>query len=71
MFETMQGFLCFFLPFAAAILVGILFESHLIAFEERIKTRFLARRRRKTCADRRASLTKISKPRASQKKTAA
>ena len=33
MFETMQSFLAFFFPTLALIILGILFEEKLIAFE--------------------------------------
>lgn len=34
MFETMQSFLAFFFPTLALIILGILFEEKLIAFEK-------------------------------------
>ena len=36
MFETMQSFLAFFCPTVALIILGILFEEKLIAFENRV-----------------------------------
>lgn len=33
MFETMQGFLAFFIPTLALIILGIIFEEKLIRFE--------------------------------------
>ena len=36
MFETMQAFLAFFFPTLALILLGIVFEEKLIAFEQRV-----------------------------------
>ena len=36
MFETMSGFLWFFIPTLIAILIGIVIEQKLIRFENRI-----------------------------------
>ena len=36
MFETMQGFLAFFIPTLAMIIIGIIFEEKLIALENTI-----------------------------------
>lgn len=36
MFETMRSFLTFFFPTLAAILLGIIFEDELIAFERAV-----------------------------------
>ena len=36
MFETMQSFLAFFFPTLALIILGILFEEKLIAFEQKL-----------------------------------
>ena len=36
MFETMQGFLAFFIPTLALIILGIIFEEKLIAFENKL-----------------------------------
>ena len=33
MFETMQGFLAFFIPVFALIILGIIFEEKLVRFE--------------------------------------
>ena len=69
MFETMLGFLFFFIPMTIAILLGIIFEERLIAFEQRLKTRLTVRRRRKAAAKRRAALKKLAKPAAARRKT--
>ena len=36
MFETMQGFLAFFIPTLALIILGIIFEEKLIRFERAV-----------------------------------
>lgn len=36
MFETMQSFLAFFIPTLALIILGIIFEEKLIAFENSV-----------------------------------
>ena len=36
MFETMQGFLAFFIPVFALIILGIIFEEKLIRFEQAV-----------------------------------
>ena len=69
MFETMLGFLLFFIPMTITILLGIIFEERLIAFEQRLKTQLTVRRRRKTAAKRRAALKKLSRPAAARRKT--
>ena len=37
MFETMHSFLFFFIPTLVLIITGIIFEEHLINFEQKIK----------------------------------
>ncbi len=68
MFETMQGFLCFFIPMCVAIILGIVFEEKLIAFEQRLKARFAARRRTASPACRQPRLSKVQKPAAPRRK---
>lgn len=42
MFQTMSGFLWFFIPTLIAILIGIVIEHKLIRFERRMTRVFLA-----------------------------
>ena len=46
MFETMQSFLAFFFPTLALIVLGILFEEKLIAFENKLFAALFGKRRR-------------------------
>ena len=46
MFETMQSFLTFFFPALALIVLGILFEEKLIAFENKLFAALFGKRRR-------------------------
>lgn len=69
MFETTLGFLCFFIPMALAIILGILFEERLIAFEQRLKAKILRRRRRKAVARQRTALKKVAKSNPGRRKT--
>ncbi len=41
MFETMQGFLAFFIPTLALIILGIIFEEKLIRFERALRVGIL------------------------------
>lgn len=59
MFETMQGFLFFFIPMCIAIILGILFEEKLIALEQRLKARLFARRKASAPVRSKAALTKL------------
>ena len=43
MFETMQSFLACFIPSLLLIVLGILFEEKLIAFEDRIAQRLFGK----------------------------
>ena len=58
MFETMQSFLAFFFPTLALIVLGILFEEKLIAFEQRIAQRL--RRNGKQPTQDRPALHKVT-----------
>lgn len=69
MFETMQGFLFFFIPMCVAILLGILFEEKLIAFEQHLKARISAKRRKSASTRRAPQLSKVQKTGASRRKT--
>ena len=44
MFETMQSFLAFFFPTLALIILGILFEEKLIAFEQKLFAKLFGKR---------------------------
>lgn len=59
MFETMQAFLAFFFPTLALIILGIVFEEKLIAFEQRV----LAKLRREDAkpAPQRPALRKVER----------
>ena len=48
MFETMQSFLAFFFPTLALIILGILFEEKLIAFEERLAQRLFGKKNKRS-----------------------
>ena len=48
MFETMQSFLAFFFPTLALIILGILFEEKLIAFEERLAQRLFGKKNKQS-----------------------
>ena len=47
MFETVQSFLAVFIPSFALIVLGILFEEKLIAFEDRIAQRLFGGKNKK------------------------
>ena len=47
MFETVQSFLAVFIPSFALIILGILFEEKLIAFEDRIAQRLFGGKNKK------------------------
>lgn len=66
MFTTMQSFLCFFIPMVVAIILGILFEERLIAFEQRVKARLRARTNKKS-AGQRPALKKVQKSAANRR----
>ena len=69
MFETMQGFLCFFIPMCVAIILGIIFEEKLIAFEQRLFARFSKQRKVSAPARKRAALSRVQKTPAPRRKT--
>lgn len=47
MFETMGSFLAFFIPSFLLIILGVIFEEKLIAFEDRIYYKIKERMNRK------------------------
>lgn len=44
MFATTSAFLAFFIPAAILIVLGLLFEEHLIDFEQKIKRRLFCKK---------------------------
>lgn len=70
MFTTMHSFLFFFIPMVVAIILGILFEEHLIAFEQRVIAYFRARRHRKSSSAQRPTLKKVQKDTANRRRHA-
>ena len=69
MFETMQGFLMFFIPMVVAIVLGIIFEQRLIAFERRLVARLRKQSRSKAAVRRqRPALKALPNPSRSQRK---
>ena len=64
MFETMQAFLAFFFPTLALILLGIVFEEKLIAFEQRILQKL--RKEETKPAPQRPALRKVERSRSAR-----
>ena len=59
MFTTMHAFLFFFIPTLCLILLGIIFEERLIAFEQRVISRVF----RRTCTRAKQSNSRSAAPR--------